>query len=40
MGYDAARIYPGYRGVAKAIEHDRFLVSEERRMSSGVAFVR
>ena len=40
MGYDAAKIYPGYRGVAKAVEHDRFFVSEERRMSSGVAFVR
>ena len=33
MGHNAARIYPGYRGVAKAVEHDRFLVSEELRIS-------
>ena len=39
IGYDAARIYPGYRGVAKAVEHDRYLISEDNRVSSGVAFV-
>lgn len=40
MGYDAARIYPGYGGVAKEIEHDRYLISEEMNVNSGVTFVR
>lgn len=40
VGYDASRIYPGYRGVAKAIEHNKYLIRDEQMLNSGVAFVR
>lgn len=40
MGYDAARIYSGYRGVAKAIEHNKYLIPEEMNVNSGMTFVR
>lgn len=29
LGYDASRIYPGYRGAAKSLMHDFFLHSEK-----------
>lgn len=40
IGYDASRIYPGYYGVAKAIQHDQFLMNGYKYDNSGIAFVR
>lgn len=40
IGYDAARIYPGYEGVAKAIIHNQYLVSENEQAFHGVSFCR
>ena len=40
IGYDASRIYPGYYGVAKAIQHDQFLMDGYKYDNPGIAFVR
>ena len=40
IGYDASRIYPGYYGVAKAIQHDQFLMNGYKYDNTGIAFVR
>jgi hypothetical protein len=40
IGYDASRIYPGYYGVAKAIQHDHFLMDGYKYDNPGIAFVR
>lgn len=40
VGYDASRIYPGYYGVAKAIQHDQFLQKGYKYDNSSIAFVR
>lgn len=40
LGYDASRIYPGYYGVAKAIQHDHFLTKGYKNDKTGIYFVR